>query len=58
MKMPKQGESSNQEANTMIQEIFPIIETMTNLIFQLICTNYRLWAMIMEVYLEAHELLK
>ena len=41
---------------TTIQEIVARIEAVTTLIFSLTSTNYRLWAMRMEVYLEAHGL--
>ena len=56
MKMPKKGGSSGSDANTAIQELVPRIEAVTSSIFALTSTNYRLWAMRMEVYLEAHGL--
>ena len=56
MKMPKRGGSSGSDANTAIQELVPRIEAVTSSIFSLTSTNYRLWAMRMEVYLEAHGL--
>ena len=40
----------------MTQEILSRTEVVTASIFLLISTNYRLWAMRMEVYLEAHGL--
>ena len=54
--MPKRGGSSAHDSNAAIQEIVPRIEAVTASIFSLTSTNYRLWAMRMEVYLEAHEL--
>ena len=56
MKMPKRGGSSVSDSNTQIEELVPIIEAVTSSIFSLTSTNYRLWAMRMEVYLEAHGL--
>ena len=44
------------DSNTTIQEIVPRIEAVTASIFFLTSKNYRLWAMTMEVYLEAHGL--
>ena len=40
----------------MIQEGLPKIEVVATTIFLLTSTNSRLWAMRMEVYLEAHRL--
>ena len=54
--MPKRGGSSRSDANTVIQELGPRIEAVTSAIFSLTSTKYRLWAMRMEVYLEAHGL--
>ena len=54
--MPKKGSSSGSDANATIQELVPRIEAVTSSIFALTSTNYRLWAMRMEVYLEAHGL--
>ena len=54
--MPKKGSSSGSDANAAIQELVPRIEAVTSSIFTLTSTNYRLWAMRMEVYLEAHGL--
>ena len=54
--MPKKGSSSRSDANAAIQELVPRIEAVTSSIFALTSTNYRLWAMRMEVYLEAHGL--
>ena len=56
MKMPKREGSSGGDSNTAIQELVPRIDTMTSSIFSLTSSNYRLWAMRMEVYLEAHGL--
>ena len=56
MKMPKRGGSSGSDANTAIQELVPRIEAVTSSIFSLTSTKYHLWAMRMEVYLEAHGL--
>ena len=56
MKMPKRGGSSGGDSNTAIQELVPRIEAVTSLIFSLTSTNYRMWVMRMEVYLEAHGL--
>ena len=50
------GGSTNQDSNTMIQDIMPKIEAVMTLIFLPTSTNYRLWAMRMEVYSEAHGL--
>ena len=58
MTMPKRGGSFVSNSNTQIQELVPRIEAVTSLIFSLTSTNYRLWAMRMEVYLEAHGLLE
>ena len=54
--MPKKGSSSGSDANAAIQELVPRIEAVTSSIFALTSSNYRLWAMRMEVYLEAHGL--
>ena len=54
--MPKIGGSTNQDSNTAIQEIMWKIEAVMTLIFLLTSKKYRLWAMTMEVYLEAHGL--
>ena len=54
--MPKRGGSANQDSNTAIQEIMPTIKAVMTLIFLLTSTKYRLWAMRMEVHLEAHRL--
>ena len=56
IRMPKKGGSSGSDANAAIQELVPRIEAVTSSIFALTSTNYRLWAMRMEVYLEAHGL--
>ena len=56
VEMPKKGCSSASYSNTTIQELVPRIEAVTSSIFSLTSTNYRLWAMRMEVYLEAHGL--
>ena len=56
MKMLKRGGSSGGDATTAIQELVPRIEAVTSSIFSLTSMTYRLWAMRMEVYLEAHEL--
>ena len=56
VEIPKRGGLVNQDSNTAIQEIMPKIEAVTTSIFLLTSTKYRLWAMRMEVYLEAHEL--
>ena len=56
MEMPKRGGSSAHDSCIAIQEIVSRIEVVTTLIFSLTSTNYRLWAMRMEVYLEAHGL--
>ena len=56
MKMPKKGGSSGSDANTAIQELVPRIEAVMSSFFALTSTNYRLWAMRMEVYLEPHGL--
>ena len=56
VEMLKRGGSSAHDSSTEIQEIGPRIEAVTTLIFSLTSTNYRLWAMRMEVYLEAHGL--
>ena len=56
MKMSKKGGSFGSDANTAIQELVPRIEAVTSSIFALPSMNYRLWAMRMEVYLEAHGL--
>ena len=56
MKMPKRGGSSASDSNTAIQELVPRIEAVTASIFSWTSTNYRLWEMRMEVYLEAHGL--
>ena len=56
MEMLKRGGSSASDSNTTVQEIVPKIEAVTASIFSLTSTNYRLWAMRMEVYLEAHGL--
>ena len=56
MKMPKRGGSSRSDSNTAIQELVPRIEAVTSSIFALTSMNYRMWAMRMEVYLEAHGL--
>ena len=54
--MPKKGCSSGSDANAAIQELVPRIEAVMSSIFALTSTNYRLWAMRMEVYLEAYGL--
>ena len=54
--MPKRGGSFGGDANTAIQELVPRIEAVTSTMFSLTSTNYCLWAMRMEVYLEAHTL--
>ena len=54
--MPNRGGSLAHDSNTAIQEIVQRIEAMTTLIFSLTSTNYRLWVMRLEVYLEAHGL--
>ena len=54
--MPKRGGPTNQDSYTAIQDIIPKIEAMTTSIFLFTSTNYHLWAMRMEVYLEAHRL--
>ena len=56
MEMPKRGGSTNQDSNTAIQEVMSKIEAMMTAIFLMTSMNYRLWAMRMEVYLEAHRL--
>ena len=56
MKMPKRGGSSASDSNTVIQELVPRIEAVMALIFSMTPTNYHLWEMRMEVYLEAHGL--
>ena len=56
VEMPKRGGSSIQDLNTAIQEIMPKIEAMKTWIFLLTSTKYRLWAMRVEVYLEAQGL--
>ena len=56
MKIPKKEGSFRCDSNTAIQELVPRIEAVTPSIFSLTSTNYRLWAMKMEVYLEAHGL--
>ena len=56
MKMSKRGGSSVSDSNAQIQELVPRIEEVTSSIFSLTSMNYRLWAMRMEVYLEAHGL--
>ena len=56
MKMPKKGGSSVSDSNTAIQELVPRIEAVMSSIFSLTSMNYRLWAMRMEVYLEAQGL--
>ena len=55
VEMPKKGGSSGSDSNT-IQELVPRIEAVPSSIFALTSTNYHLWAMRMEVYLEAHGL--
>ena len=54
--MPKRGGLSVNDSSTTIQEIVLGIEAVTASIFSLTSTNYRLWAMRIEVYLEAHGL--
>ena len=54
--MQKRGGSSASDSNNAIQEIVPRIKAVTSSIFSLTSTNYRLWALRMEVYLEAHGL--
>ena len=56
MKMLKRGGSSISDSNTSIQELVPSCEAVTSLIFSLTSTNYRLWAMRMEVHLKSHGL--
>ena len=56
MEMPKRGDSSSNDSSSAIQEIVSRIEAVTASIFSLTSTNYLLWAMRMEVYLEAHGL--
>ena len=56
MKVPKRVGSSGGDSNTVIQELVPRIKGVTSSIFSLTSTNYRLWAMRMEVYMEAHGL--
>ena len=56
MKMQKRGGSSASDSNNAIQEIVPRIKAVTSSIFSLTSTNYCLWALRMEVYLEAHGL--
>ena len=56
MEMPKRGGSSAHDSNNAIQEIMLRVEVVMASIFSLTSTNYHLWAMRMEVYLEAHGL--
>ena len=56
VEMPKRGGSSANDSCTTIQEVMPRIEVVTSSIFSRTSTYYRLWAMRMEVYLEAHGL--
>ena len=53
VEMQKRGGSSANDSSSAIQEIVSRIEAS---IFPLTSTNYRLWAMRIEVYLEAHGL--
>ena len=56
MEMQKRGGSSANDSSSAIQEIVSRIEAVMASIFPLTSTNYRLWAMRLEVYLEAHGL--
>ena len=54
--MLKRGGSTNQDSNTVIQEILSKTEVVMTSIFLLTSTNNRLWVITMEVYVEAHGL--
>ena len=54
--MPKRGGLTNQDSNTAIQEIMPKVKAVRTSTFLLTSTNYNLWAMRKEVYLDAYGL--